>query len=141
MKESLDFTVPIHQSKLASYASTKTGERFFRCQKCHCGVIFFENNLMDYRRAVAEKLHGSFKMAAPICLCGITTLLSVSNSQNNYLRVSARENRAEAGRRGSADLNQISVGCCSYQTSNHGNIYFLIDSTVFENRPAPQKSP
>ena len=55
------------------------------------------------------------------------------------LRVSARENRAEAGRRGSADLHHISVGCCSYQSSNHGNIYFLIDIIVFENRPPPQK--
>ena len=57
------------------------------------------------------------------------------------LRVSARENRAEAGRRGSADLHHISVGCCSYQSSNHDNIYFFIDIIVFKNRPPPQKSP
>ena len=44
------------------------------------------------------------------------------------LRVSARENRP---------ADHISVGCCSYQTSNHGNIYFLIDIIVFENRPPP----
>ena len=42
---------------------------------------------------------------------------------------------------GSADLHHISVDGCSYQTSNYGNIYFLIDIIVFENRPPPKKSP
>ena len=42
---------------------------------------------------------------------------------------------------GSADLHHISVDGCSYQTSNYGNIYFLIDIIVFENRPPPKNRP
>ena len=55
-------------------------------------------------------------------------------SMGIILRVSARENRAEAGRRESADLHHISVGCRPYQANNHGNIYFLINDIVFENK-------
>ncbi|XP_078352332.1 uncharacterized protein LOC144637032 [Oculina patagonica] len=76
---------PVDHSELVPYKATNSGERFFRCQKSQCGVICFENNLMDYSKAVAEKLHGSFKMAAPICLLDMTTLLNVSKSQKNYL--------------------------------------------------------
>ena len=60
---------------------------------------------------------------------------------SSELNVSARENRTAAERRGSVDLHHISVGCCSYQTSNHGNNYFLIDIIVFENRPPPKNRP
>ena len=63
--------------------------------------------------------------------------MSDNNPHGSGLRVSAQENRAEAGRRGSADLHHISVGCCSDQSSNHDNIYFFIDIIVFENRPPP----
>ena len=69
-------------------------------------------------------------------------LVSFDSKNSRYLSskllsVSARENRAEAGRRGSAELHHSSVGCCSYQTSNLCDIYFLIDIIVFENRPPP----
>ena len=62
------------------------------------------------------------------------------------LRIYVRENQAkwtESRKKGvsRSPCHHISVGCCSYQTSNHGNIYFLIDIIVFEDRPPPQKSP
>ena len=77
---------PVDLSELVPYKATNSGERFFRCQNSQCGAICFEDNLMEYSKAVVEKLHGSFKMAAPICLCDMTTPLNVSKSQKNYLR-------------------------------------------------------
>ena len=79
---------PVDLSELVPYKAMKSGERFLRCagQNSQCGVICFKNNLMEYGKAVVEKLHGSFKMAAPIFLCDMTTLLNVSKSQKNYLR-------------------------------------------------------
>ena len=77
---------PVDLSELVPYKPRTQGNAFFRCQNSQCGVICFENNLMEYSKAVAEKLHGSFKMAAPTCLCDMTTLLNVSKSQKNSLR-------------------------------------------------------
>ena len=57
---------PVDLSELVTYKAANSGERFFGCQNSQCGVICFENNLMEYSKAVVEKLHGSFKMAAPI---------------------------------------------------------------------------
>ena len=54
------------------------------------------------------------------------------------LKSLCQSDRADAERRGSAGLHHITVGYCSYQTSNHGNISFLIDIIVFENRPPPK---
>lgn len=77
---------PIHLSDLTPFTATNSGERFFRCPSSQCGVICFENNLMDYSQAVAGRLHISFKTAAPVCQCGNTTLLNVSKSQKNFMR-------------------------------------------------------
>ena len=65
--------------------------------------------------------------------CILSTIL------RDHLRVPVWENRAEVGRRGSANLHHISAVCFPYGTSIHGNIHLLIDVIVFEKRPPPPK--
>ena len=76
---------PIDKSELTPYKTQKTGERFFMCGRAGCGVICFEKDLVDYCGAVLEKLHDTFKWHAPVCGCGMFTLLNVSKSDKNFM--------------------------------------------------------
>ncbi|KAL9962599.1 hypothetical protein ACROYT_G031716 [Oculina patagonica] len=68
---------PINKSELKPFKAQKTEEPFFKCLQVGCGVMCFVKDLLGYCEVVLQKLHSSFSRNAPVCGCGMLTLLNV----------------------------------------------------------------
>lgn len=99
---------PNDKSELKPFKTQKTGERFFKCLRVGCGATCFEKDLLGYCEAVLQKLHSSFTWNAPVCGCGMFTLLNVSKSEKNYMIPYFR----------CAQRNKEQDGCNFYQWGN-----------------------